>query len=165
MKRIFFEDAAELAISVRREISHNIDGRYGHRLHIILLLLTGHSAKETSAIFGVPLRTVQHWAHKFKNKQLAGLKEERRPGRKPKLSTSQLEQLGADLKIAPSAFGYTQGFWDGPLLQHHLQTNYQVEMTLRNCEKIFHRLGMSLKRPRPQMAGASAEAQKTFKKN
>ena len=165
MKKILFENAEELTILVKQEISLNQWGRYAHRLHVILLLLNGRSAKETAEIFNVPLRTVQYWAQKFKAKQLDGLKEEPRPGRKSRLSPAQLEQLARELRQSPSIFGYNQGFWDGPLLQYHLEKHYQVKMTRRNCEKIFHRLGMSLKRPRPQMAGASKEAQEAFKKN
>ena len=165
MKKISFENAESLAILVKREISQNRWGRYAHRLHIILLLLHGCSAKETSEIYRIPLRTVQHWAQQFKTKQLEGLKDKPRPGRKPKLSPSQFEQLKGDLKKSTSSFGYNQGFWNGPLLQHHLAKYYRVEMTRRNCEKIFHRLKMTLKRPRPKMAGASTEAQEALKKN
>jgi transposase len=165
MKKIFFENAEALTVLVKQEISLNQWGRYAHRLHVILLLLSGRSAKETADIFQIPLRTVQDWAQKFKAKQLDGLKEEPRPGRKSRLSPAQLEQLAEELKQPTAPFGYNQGFWDGPLLQYHLQKNYQVKMTRRNCEKIFHRLGLSLKRPRPKMAGASPEAQEAFKKN
>jgi transposase len=165
MKKIFFENAEKQAIVVKREISQDPWGRYARRLHVILLLLTGRSAKETAEIFNVSLRTVQYWAQKFKTYQLEGLKEEPRPGRKSRLSPAQLEKLSKELRQSPSLFSYNQGFWDGPLLQHHLEKNYQVKMTRRNCEKIFHRLGMSLKRPRPKMAGASSQAQEDFKKN
>lgn len=165
MKKIFFENSEELAVLTRREISHHGEGRYHHRLHIILLLLSGLSVKEASHILRDPLRTVQYWAQRFRNKGFAGLKEEHRSGRKRKLSDEQMQQLAKDIRKTTSAFGYNQGFWDGPLLKHHIEKHYQVELTLRSCQIIFHRLKMTLKRPRPKMAGASPEAQEDFKKN
>ena len=165
MRKIFFDNSQELAILVKREISHHYEGRYNHRLHVILLLILGHNAKEVSQIFGDPLRTVQHWALQFKKQLFEGLKEEPRPGRRRKLTEAQMQQLAKDLRKPTTTFGYNQGFWDGPLLKHHIERQFQVELTLRSCQIIFHRLGMTLKSPRPQMAGASAEAQEDFKKN
>ena len=165
MKKISFENSSELAELVKSEISHHYEGRYNHRLHIILLLILGHSAKEVSLMFGDSLRTIQHWAQQFKQHKFEGLKEELRPGRPRKLLDTQMQQLAKDLRMPPFTFGYSQGFWDGPLLKHHLKRQFGVELTLRSCQIIFHRLGMTLKKPRPKMAGASAEAQEAFKKN
>jgi putative transposase len=165
MKKIFFENAEELAVLIKREISYHYEGRYNHRLHVILLMTLGHSAKEVSQLFGDPLRTVQHWALHFKKQQLEGLKEEPRRGRPRKLSESQMQQLAQHLRMPTSTFGYQQGFWDGPLLKHHIKRQFRVELSLRSCQIIFHRLGMTLKSPRPQMAGASPEAREEFKKN
>ena len=165
MRKISFENPEELAESVKREIAHHYEGRYNHRLHVLLLLILGRSAKEVSQLFGDPLRTVQHWALQFQKHKFDGLKEEPRPGRKRKLSDLQMQQLAKDLRKPASAFGYSQGFWDGPLLKHHIELQFQLELSLRSCQIIFHRLGMTLKKPRPQMAGFSAEAQEAFKKN
>ena len=165
MKKIFFDNSPELAVLVKREISHHYEGRYNHRLHVILLIISGHSAKEVSLMFGDCLRTIQHWAQLFKQQQFEGLKEEPRPGRPRKLSEPQMQQLAKDLRMPTSTYGYNQGFWDGPLLKHHIGRQFQLKLTLRSCQIIFHRLGMTLKKPRPRMAGASAEAQEAFKKN
>ncbi len=164
MKKILFENSQELAALVKREISLNHEGRYNHRLHVILLLILGYSAKEVSLIFDDPLRTIQYWAQQFQQRKFEGLKEKPRPGRPSKLSEAQMQQLAKDLRMPTSAFEYNQGFWDGPLLKHHIERQFRVELTLRSCQIIFHRLEMTLKKNRPKMAGASAEAREAFKK-
>ena len=104
------------------------------------------------------------WGYLFKKEGIEGLKDGYRSGRPRILSVEEMDKLALELKKPTSKFGYNQGAWDGPLLQHHLEKQYDVRFSVRQCQRIFHQLNMSLKRPRPKMAGASEEAQEAFKK-
>jgi transposase len=54
--------------------------------------------------------------------------------------------------------------WDGVLLSHHLEKNYSVSLSVRQCQRLFHQMGFSLQRPRRQASEASPSQQKAFKK-
>ncbi len=165
MRKFVFQDTPACILDIEKEINCNPEGRYNHRLHSVMLLLRGHTSLEAAQIFGDNPRTIKHWGQQYKRYGLQGLKEAKRPGRPRKLLREYLDNIKSDLLMPTSSFGYLQGFWDGPLLKHHLEKHYNVDITVRHCQRLFHELDMSLKRPRPTMAGASPEKQEDFKKN
>jgi hypothetical protein len=50
------------------------------------------------------------------------------------------------------------------LLSHHLAHKYSVHLKVRRCQSLFHELGFSLQRPRPQAIEADLTKQAAFKK-
>jgi transposase len=71
----------------------------------------------------------------------------------------------SDIEQEPQAFNFSQGFWDGPLLSHHIEQKYGVILGVRQCQRLFRQLGYALLRPRPKPAGAKPEVRDEFKKN
>jgi transposase len=165
MRKMRFENTQDCIQEIEQALKSNPEGRYSRRLHFVLLLLKGFTTYQAAELFNGNPRTVKHWGQQYQRKGLAGLKEAERPGRPRKLSLENLAKIQQDLRKPTSDFGYQQGFWDGPLLKHHLEKHYNVDITVRHCQRVFHYLELSLKYPRPKMAGASAEAQEAFKKN
>ena len=164
MRKMIFDNPQLSILEIEQTISRNPLGRFNHRLHVVILLLKGYSTIQAAKFYKDNPRTVKHWGQQYKKYGVAGLMEGKRPGRPRKITLEELEKVRSDLKRPTADFGYKQGMWDGPLLRHHLEKQYHIELTVRHCQRIFHYLKMSLKRPRPKMAGASTEAQETFKK-
>lgn len=81
---------------------------------------------------------------------LKGLWDKEHPGRPTKLSESEREKLQNEIQRSPRELGYDQNLWDGPLLSHHLKEHYRVNLSVRQCQRIFHRLGFTLQWPRCQ---------------
>jgi transposase len=54
--------------------------------------------------------------------------------------------------------------WDGKLLSHHLKQSYDVDLGVRQCQRLFRQFGFRRRKPRPQIASADPVAQRTFKK-
>jgi transposase len=164
MKAIEIQNAEMIALQIEDEIKSNLQGRYFHRLHLVLLLTRGIKCSEVADLFGEPLRNVQRWAKELNEHGLEALKDLERSGRPTRLTSQQLDELKADIEKGPQQFGFTQSFWDGPLLAHHIQTKYEVLISVRQCQRFFHRMGYSLMRPQPVTAGSSGEAREDFKK-
>jgi len=164
MKAIEINNAEMVALQIENEIKSSPQGRYFHRLHLILLLARGIKCTEVAKLFGEPLRNVQRWAKEFNELGLEALKDSSRPGRPNRLTAQQLGELRSDIEKGPQQFGFTQGFWDGPLLSHHIQLKYSVSISVRQCQRFFHCFGYSLMRPQPVTAGSSSEAREDFKK-
>lgn len=164
MRRLMIQDADIVKVAVRDEITRSEDARYDHRLHGILLACSGVSCYQVASLLGHSPRTVQSWVRRFEKGGFAGLREGGRRGRPPSLDEAAMRKIGQDLRRDPRAFGHAQGMWDGILLQHHLQVAYGVSLGVRQCQRIFGRLGFRLRKPRPVIAKADPEAQRAFKK-
>jgi len=164
MKRIVVPNAQALIPDIQEEISHNQDGRYMHRLHVVLFVLKGSDCTHAAAFFGDAPRTIQYWMNRLASGGLAQLKDKQHPGRPRKLSFSQLEQLKSEISRSPRELGYDQNIWTGILLSQHL-ANYAVTIDVRNCQKLFHKLGFSLQRPRRKPYEANPAKQEELKKS
>jgi transposase len=90
--------------------------------------------------------------------------DKERPGRPASVNSQQWEKLNKDLRKHPKDFGYDQNLWDGKLLAYHLNSQYGIEMGVRQCQRIFHKFGFRRRKPRPVIAQADPSAQKAFKK-
>jgi transposase len=165
MKRIEFGNPERMKEILRREIRRSDEARYDHRLHAVLLAIDGRSPYEVAELLGDAPRSVYYWINLFREAGLNGLREEKRPGRPMRLTDKQGKALAKDLVRSPEDFGHGQPIWDGALLSHHLQKNFGISLGVRQCQRMFHHLGMRLLRPRTSPKGADPDAQATFKKN
>lgn len=164
MRRLEIQDVETFQAALEDEIFRYPQGRYYHRLHVVLHVLKGASCYEAARIYGHSPRTVQYWIHRLQDRGLEGLREDERPGRPPRLSSSQREILKEHLSRSPREFGYHQNLWDGPLLAYHLKQRFSIRLGVRQCQYLFHHLGFSLQRPRRKAAEADPQRQEQFKK-
>jgi transposase len=164
MTPLQIEDREEMICALQDEIRRNEDSRYDHRLHGVLLVAHGLSAREVATRLGDSARTVEYWVHRFNQDGFAGLAEKPRSGRPTKLTQAQAEKVQKDLRRSPQAFGLGQNLWDGKALQSHLSKGYGVELTARQCQRLFRAWGFRLRKPRPMIAQADASEQSRHKK-
>lgn len=159
MKRIVIPNPEEFIAAVEDEIFHTREGRYYHRLHVILHVLRGFSCYEAAQLYGDSPRSVEYWIRRLLSDGLVGLKDRDRPGRPPRLPASELQELRKELLKSPRDLGYDQNLWDGVLLSHHLKKCYGVSLGARQCQRLFHQLGFSPQRPRRKPREAEEPAQ------
>jgi transposase len=165
MSKMVFDNPQKKIDEIQEFLRQNPAGRFSHRLHVIILLLNGFPRKKIKELYGDSIRAIQYWWQHYNKFGPEGLRETPRPGRPAKITAAILAQLADDLRRNPAEFSYSQGYWDGPLLRHHLKNQYQVEITVRHCQRLLHKMGFSLQKPRPKMAGSSVVEAEAFKKN
>ena len=165
MRRIEFKKPERVKEILRKEIRRSDEARYDHRLHAVLLAVDGRSPYDIAELLGDAPRSVYNWINLFREDGLAGLREETRSGRPTRLTEKQSKALARDLVRSPEEFGYGQPIWDGTLLSHHLEKSFGVSLGVRQCQRVFHHIGMRLLRPRTSPKGADPDAQVVFKKN
>lgn len=165
MRRIEFKKPDRTKEILRREIRRSDEARYDHRLHAVLLAVDGRSPYDIAELLGDAPRSVYNWIKLFQEDGLQGLRETLRPGRPTRLTEMQLQTLVEDMVRSPEEFGYDQVIWDGALLAYHLEKTFGVKLGVRQCQRLFHHLGMRLLRPRTSPKGADEDAQAAFKKN
>ena len=164
MKRITVPDAETFIAAIQDELSRTRERRYFHQLSVVLRVLRGASTYEASRAFGFSSRTIEYWGNRLVSNGLHGLWDGKHPGRPSRLSAFQIQGLRKELRRYPRDLGYDQNLWDGVLLSHHLEKNYAVSLSVRQCQRLFHQMGFSLQRPRRQASEADLLQQKAFKK-
>jgi len=164
MRKLQIEDAQVMQIAVQQEILRSEESRYDHRLHGVLLVSRGMTCYEVADHLGQDPVTVQRWVHAFNQDGFAGLQEGQRPGRPTRLGPAQWTQLERVLRQSPRTLGYGQNLWDGKLLAHHLRVKCDLELGVRQCQRIFRQLGFRRRKPRPVIAQADPDAQARYKK-
>ena len=154
-----------MVLALQDEIRRSQEARYDHRLHAILLVAQGVTCPEVASLLGDATRTVQYWVRRFEQGGLAGLADADRPGRPKKLTEYQFEQINRALRDTPRAVGLSTNIWDGKTLSEHIHRQFEVNIGVRQCQRLFRQLGFRLRKPRPVIAKADREKQKLHKKN
>lgn len=164
MRRLEIREPEIMRIAIQNEIQRSRESRYDHRLHGVLLVASGLSCYETARLLGQGPRTVEYWVARFEARGFAGLQEGQRSGRPTKLNEAVLQAVGIDLRKEPRSLGYSQTLWDGKLLSHHLKRQYEIDLGVRQCQRLFHQLGFRRRKPRPLIAQSDPQAQEAYKK-
>jgi len=162
MRKLTVRDPETMRLGILEEIQRNEDSRYNHRLHCVLLICSGMSCYKVAEVLGQAPRTVQYWVRRFEAHGFVGLRDKLRQGRPAALDDATLAKVGKELRQDPRSLGYSQNLWDGKLLSHHLSTAYGVQMGIRQCQRLFKRLGFRLRKPRPLIAKSDPEAQRAY---
>jgi transposase len=102
---------------------------------------------------------------RFEAEGLSGLADAERPGRPSKLNEEQIQSIERALRSHPSEYGLAGNLWDGKLLSHFIDRQFGIQLGVRQCQRLFRRLGFRFRKPRPLIAKADPQAQQDFKKN
>jgi transposase len=155
-----------MILGLQDEIRRSEESRYDHRLHGVLLVAQGLTCPEVASLLGDAPRTVEYWVNSFEREGLAGLLEGERSGRPRRLSEQQMRQVNAILRKTPREAGLSGNIWDGKALAAWIEKQYGVRLgVVRQCQRMFRRLGFRLRKPRPAIAQANPELQRSHKKN
>jgi len=164
MRPLQIADAATIVLGLQDEIRRSEESRYDHRLHGVLLVAQGMTCPEVGRLLGDAPRSVQYWVRRFEARGLAGLVEGERRGRPRRLHESQLQEVDRVLRRTPREVGLTGTLWDGKTLSTWMERRFQVRLGVRQCQRLFRQRGFRLRKPRPLIAHADPERQRTHKK-
>jgi len=164
MRPLQIADAKTIVLGLQDEIRRSEESRYDHRLHGVLLVAQGMTCPEVCRLLGDAPRSVEYWVRRFEAQGLAGLSEGQRSGRPRRLSEAQLQEVDQALRQTPRDLGLRGTLWDGKTLSAWIEQHFQVHLAVRQCQRLFRQRGFRLRKPRPQIAHADPERQKTHKK-
>jgi transposase len=165
MKRLTIPDAVMAIPALQEEIRRSQEARYDHRLHGILLVAQGLSCREVAGLLGDAHSTVAYWVRRYEEEGLAGLVDGDRPGRPKRLTEEHLAQIAAALRKSPKDFGFSSNLWDGKTLAAFIAKQWQIDLGVRQCQRLFRQFGFRLHKPRPLIAGTDPAQKEEFKKN
>src|SRR6201997_4454322 len=159
MKPLTIADSATMILGLQDEIRRSEESRYDHRLHGVLLVAQGMTCPEVGKLLGDAPRSVEYWVRGFEEKGLAGLREGERTGRPRRLDEKQLREISSALRRMPRDMGLGGNLWDGKTLAAGIAQRYEMELGVRQCQRLFRDLGFRLRKPRPRIAQADPERQ------
>ncbi|MDE1837663.1 MAG: transposase [Euryarchaeota archaeon] len=165
MRPLTVPDAENVILALQDEIRRSDESRYDHRLHGLLLVAQGMTAPEVSRMLGDSPRMVQYWVHRFEEEGLSGLAEGDRPGRPRRLTGLQMKAVESALRKTPEDAGLTGHLWDGKTLSAFLEQKFEVDLGVRQCQRLFRQLGFRLRKPRPELHHTDPIVQAAHKKN
>ena len=165
MRPLTVPDAENVILALQDEIRRSDESRYDHRLHGLLLVAQGVTAPRVGRLLGDSTRTVQYWVRRFDEEGLSGLAEGTRPGRPRKLTEAQMRSVESALRRTPEDVGLSGTLWDGKTLSAYLEGQFDVDLGVRQCQRLFRQLGFRLRKPRPMLASGDPIVQAAHKKN
>ena len=165
MRALTIADSATMILGLQDEIRRSDESRYDHRLHGVLLVAQGMTCPEVAKLLGDAPRSVEYWVRGFEQNGLAGLREGERSGRPSRLNEKQLKEINGALRQMPREMGLGGNLWDGKTLAAWIAQRYQIDLGVRQCQRLFRQLGFRLRKPRPRIAQADPVRQKAHKKN
>ena len=165
MKALTISDAELMIFALQDEIRRSQEARYDHRLHAVLLVAQGISCVKAASLLGDSPRTGQYWVNRFEEDGFAGLADADRPGRPKKINEQQLAQINVAVRGSPKDVGMNTNIWDGKTLSAFIKKQYDIELGVRQCQRLFRQLGFRLRKPRPLIAKADPLHQEAHKKN
>jgi transposase len=165
MRTLKVDDAEVMILALQDEIHRSEHARYDHRLHAVLMVAQGLSARQTATYLGDSPRTVEYWVNRFNAEGPAGLVETPKAGRPSRLSREQLDEAAQVLRDSPRRHGIDANLWDGKTFSHWIARQWGVELGVRQCQRLFRTFGFRLRKPRPMLAHADPEEQRRHKRN
>lgn len=114
---------------------------------------------------GIPQRTLSEWVKKVDEEGFEALRAKKQPGKTAKLSEEQMAEIkDVIMKPAEDAGYYV---WDGTTLSDYIKEVYGVELGVRQCQRIFKKLGFSRIRSQsyPSLGEDNEQAREEYKKN
>jgi transposase len=118
------------------------------RIQGLLLVSEGTGERRAAQIVGVGRRTLQDWIFKYRRGGLTALEKGPYPGRTPKLTKAQLEELDGIIDEGPESVGLDTGVWTAPIVADLVKKLFGVRYHPDHMRRILRRLKFSVQIPK-----------------
>jgi len=168
MQKLKIEQSRKIEKQIHQYLHNSDEARFIHRLHGILLLINNeeNNCANIASLFKNSPRSLSNWVHGInKSGDINVLRDKPKPGRTARLNAEQKEHLKLILQDHPSKVGVSANIWDGKSLSFYIETKFDIILQVRQCQRLFRKLGFSLKRARPIVAKGDPIKKEEAKKN
>src|SRR3954449_3431954 len=149
---------------LRREAGRCRDARAARRMLALALVLEGSPREAAARAAGMDRQTLRDWVHRYNEEGLAGLRDRRRPGPRPRLTPEQEAELETALDRGPDPERDGVVRWRRTDLRALIEARFAVRLHERSVGKVLRRLGFARLSVRPEHPKADEAAQEAFKK-
>lgn len=151
------------ALARLRRFMHSVQSRgelkQWRRAKAVVGYIEGQSVCSLASQLEVTRGSVNRWLQWYDTAGIAGLRNQPRLGRAPRLSPSQRTELSNIIEAGPQPAGFCCGVWTGPMVGELIRRRYGVHYHNHHVPRLLHQLGFSVQRPRKRLAKADADRQ------
>jgi transposase len=144
MQKLELSNPSALKAVLKQENTRSAETRFLHRLHCALLVGHGFSCYQVAELCGENPRTIERWIHVVQEYGVYALKNDRRRCRASKVDPDDYMRINEDLKQDPRVLGYDEKYWCGRTLQLHLQHRFDIDLSVRQCQRMLKNLRNSI---------------------
>lgn len=152
------------ASELRRQAGRCGNADASRRMLALAMVKDGASRLSAARLCGMDRQTLRDWVHRYNEAGLAGLFDRAgRRGPKPRLTTEQIEQLGALVRQGPDLAQHGVVRWRRIDLAREIQARFGVTLAERTVDTMLRALGfrrLSVRPRHPQQDVAAQEAHK-----
>lgn len=152
------------AATVRELATRVKDAGQSRRLLALAAVYDGKDREEAARLGGMDRQTLRDWVHRFNQGGPDGLINAKSPGRRPKLSQEQMEELGRLVEAGPDPEKDGFARWRCVDLKRVLGARFAVDLSEVSLGRILRKLGFSHISARPRHPKQDPEAIANFKK-
>jgi transposase len=142
-----------------------VDGKKPiQRLLAAIAYKNGVTQTELAEWYDVQRRTIYSWLKRLVCVESLeqAVSDDKRTGRKRKLSESQQEEFEQAVHESPEEVGIDAPAWTPALVQEYLEETYGVEYSSPSCRRLLKEAGLSYQKPRRLAAEADEDEQEAF---
>ena len=163
--RKYSTDPSVLLEQGKAIMSSSDESKFLFRVFAVNMVLSGTPASQVGASAGFTKAAVTGWVKTVDEKGFDALRPQQRPGRPSKLTEQQLKEIDEVLQKDPKEHGFK--VWDGPSLSKYIKDTFGIDLGVRACQKLLHKMGFALIRPQmyPSLGNPDNEARDAFKKS
>jgi len=140
-QRVLDSLPVEQETTVREMFQNHPKRRLRERALMIILSSKGLCVKQIADILKLSVDTVSDWLRAYEAKGFLGLYDQSIPGRPPRLSKQQEQQMEQWLEHSPRDEGYQHSNWTLKLLLHHINKAFRKQFSLTRIWQIIRKLG------------------------
>jgi len=111
------------------------------------MLLAGKGVREVARLVGVSPGSVSRWKKALEQGGMEALKAKPHPGRPPKLSEQQKQDLAAILRKGPMAAGFSTDLWTLKRVAAVIERHFGVKYHPSHVWKVLRSMGWSAQKP------------------
>jgi transposase len=167
MKRVTLNEPKKIERQIDNLISSDREGRFIYRLCSLKMFLNDPACTTESLgkLMQTSPGTIANWINWINVEGTIDILRDRdKPGRNSTLNEVEMKHLRDQIQKQPTESGLDANLWDGKSLSHYIKKKFGKELKVRQCQRIFNKLGFRLKRGRTMVAKSNPEDKKALKK-
>jgi transposase len=155
----------DISVEELQDALDNVDGKKPtQRLLAAIAYKNGVAQTELAEWCDIQRRTIYSWLKRLDTDESLeqAVSDDKRTGRKRKLSESQQEDFEEAVHESPKEVGIDAPAWTPALAQEYLEDMYGVEYSLPSCRRLLKEAGLSYQKPSRSAAEAVEDEQEGF---
>jgi len=158
----------EISVEELHDALDSVDGtKPTQRLLAAIAYKNGVTQTELAEWHDVQRRTIYSWLTRLDTDEPLeqAVSDDKRTGRKRKLSESQQKEFEDTVHKPPGEVGIDAPAWTPTLVQRYLEDTYGVEYSLPSCRRLLKEAGLSYRKPPRPAAEADGDDNDDLKKS